>query len=217
MVQRCSHPNSLNEIIHRTRQLTVPVVAAAFGAAIAAFAAKPAGHLTFEAFNLSVPIAPPLVFLGWIFLLIGFLMDRLYYYKLLLAAVAVGEQLERTYDLPAKLTLTLSKAVSRRHAGTVVNLFYIGGFIIGCILLIVLALAPKDAQSRDIAFPSDATIYTLYRNSVVMENARFHVATFNSTESERYNNENCLTARDLFQQQPGVKITFWCEKGSFHP
>jgi hypothetical protein len=74
-----------NEIIHRTRQLTVTVVAAAFGAAIAAFAAKPAGHLTFEAFNLSVPIAPPLVFLGWIFLLIGFLMDRLYYYKLLLA------------------------------------------------------------------------------------------------------------------------------------
>jgi hypothetical protein len=80
-------------------------------------------------------------------------MDRLYYYKLLLAAVAVGEQLERTYDLPAKLTLTLSKAVSRRHAGTVVNLFYIGGFIIGCILLIVLAIGTKGCSVPRHRFP----------------------------------------------------------------
>jgi hypothetical protein len=64
---------------------------------------------------------------------------------------------------------------------------------------------------------SDAIVYTLYRNSVVMENARFHVATFDSTESERYNNDNCLTARDLFQQQPGVRTSFWCEKGRFRP
>jgi hypothetical protein len=37
---------------------------------------------------------------------------------------------------------------------------------------------------------SDTIVYTLYRNSVVMEGARFHVATFDSTESERYNNDN---------------------------
>jgi hypothetical protein len=53
---------------------------------------------------------------------------------------------------------------------------------------------------------SDATVYTLYRNSVVIENARLHVATFDTADGERYNSE----------QQPGVKTQFWCEKGRFH-
>jgi hypothetical protein len=39
---------------------------------------------------------------------------------------------------------------------------------------------------------SDAAVYTLYRSSIVMENARVHVATFDSTDGEKYNNENCL-------------------------
>jgi hypothetical protein len=62
---------------------------------------------------------------------------------------------------------------------------------------------------------SDATVYTLYRNSVVIENARLHVATFDTADGEPYNSENCQAARDLFQQQPGVKTRFWCEKGRF--
>jgi hypothetical protein len=64
---------------------------------------------------------------------------------------------------------------------------------------------------------SDAAVYTLYRSSVVTQNARLHVATFDSADGEKYNNENCLAARDLFQQQPGVRTTFWCEKGKFRP
>jgi hypothetical protein len=140
-----------NEIIHRTRQLTVTVIAAAFGAAIASFAAKPAGHLTLEAFSVNVPIATPLVILGLIFLAVGFLMDRSYYYKLLLGAVEVGEHLETTYDLPAKLTITLSKAVSRRRANIIINLFYIGGLLIGGILLLVLTIGGlKDIWSQEI-------------------------------------------------------------------
>jgi hypothetical protein len=62
---------------------------------------------------------------------------------------------------------------------------------------------------------SDAAVYTLYRNSVVMEGARLHVATFDAADAEDYNSENCLAARDLFQQQPGVRTRFWCEKGKF--
>jgi hypothetical protein len=63
----------------------------------------------------------------------------------------------------------------------------------------------------------DATAYTLYRSSLVMENARLHVATFDAADGAAYNNENCLSTRDLFQQQSGVKTTFWCEKGRFRP
>jgi hypothetical protein len=63
----------------------------------------------------------------------------------------------------------------------------------------------------------NAVTYTLYRNSVVMEDARIHVATFDAADAsaEQYNNENCQAARDLFQQQPGVRTEFWCEKGRF--
>jgi hypothetical protein len=63
----------------------------------------------------------------------------------------------------------------------------------------------------------DGAVYTLYRTSVVMENARLHIATFNAADGAAYNNENCLSARDLFQQQSGVKTNFWCEKGRYHP
>jgi hypothetical protein len=62
---------------------------------------------------------------------------------------------------------------------------------------------------------SDAAVYTLYRNSVAMEGARLHVATFDAPDGEEYNSENCQAARDLFQQQPGVRTRFWCEKGRF--
>jgi hypothetical protein len=64
---------------------------------------------------------------------------------------------------------------------------------------------------------NDAVVYTLYRDSLAVENARLHVATFDSTDGEKYNSENCLAARDLFQQQPGVRTKFWCEKGKFRP
>jgi hypothetical protein len=60
---------------------------------------------------------------------------------------------------------------------------------------------------------SDA--YTLYRGSPIMDSARVHVATFDTSDTEAYNMENCQLAAKLFQQQPGVIVNFWCEKGTF--
>lgn len=57
--------------------------------------------------------------------------------------------------------------------------------------------------------------YTLYRNSIADEFERIHVATFNAKEGEKYNQENCDIAKDLFQKQDGVLTKFWCEKGIF--
>jgi hypothetical protein len=62
---------------------------------------------------------------------------------------------------------------------------------------------------------SDDRIFTLYRNSVTDANMRTHVATFDASEKEEYNRENCDTAAKLFGAQPGVKTKFWCEKGRF--
>lgn len=62
---------------------------------------------------------------------------------------------------------------------------------------------------------SDRSIFTLYRNSVTNEQMRIHVATFDSSDGEQYNNENCNHAADLFRSQPGLGVRFWCEKGRF--
>ena len=67
----------------------------------------------------------------------------------------------------------------------------------------------------------EAEIATLYKASVVIENARILIATFNSSEKKwrgttfEYNWENCLTAARLFRSQPGARTTFWCEKGEY--
>jgi hypothetical protein len=62
--------------------------------------------------------------------------------------------------------------------------------------------------------PAGAT-YTLYRNSVVDESMRIHVATFDTADGEEYNQENCRIAADLFVKYQGLKTRFWCEKGPY--
>jgi hypothetical protein len=59
------------------------------------------------------------------------------------------------------------------------------------------------------------TAYTLYRNSLTGATLRIHIATFDASEAESYNMENCQQAEALFNGQPGVKAHFWCEKGSY--
>jgi hypothetical protein len=48
-----------------------------------------------------------------------------------------------------------------------------------------------------------------------MDDVRIHVATFDAAEGEGYNRENCDTASQLFQAQPGIKVRYWCEKGRY--
>ena len=59
------------------------------------------------------------------------------------------------------------------------------------------------------------TTYTLYRSSVTDPAMRVHIATFDTDYQESYNQGNCDLARDLFQNQQGVKVKFWCEKGRY--
>lgn len=68
------------------------------------------------------------------------------------------------------------------------------------------------------ALASDREIYTLYRSSVTDSRFRIHVATFDTDQppdTEVYNRENCLIAAKLFQQQPGVTVSYWCEPGKY--
>jgi hypothetical protein len=64
------------------------------------------------------------------------------------------------------------------------------------------------------SFIEDST-FTLYRSSVTDPTMRVHIATFDTDNKAAYNQENCDLARDLFQNQQGVKVKFWCEKGRY--
>jgi hypothetical protein len=49
----------------------------------------------------------------------------------------------------------------------------------------------------------DSGTYTLYRNSPSFPEMRIHVATFDASDGDRYNGENCRVAGDLFAQSRG--------------
>ena len=74
-------------------------------------------------------------------------------------------------------------------------------------MLIGLALIAGCDQSQ--------AVYTLYRASPGSDGERIHVATFDATHGEKYNQTNCEIARDLFAKQPGVVVRYWCERGRF--
>lgn len=59
--------------------------------------------------------------------------------------------------------------------------------------------------------------YTLYRSSAATggTNMRIHVATFDAADGGTYNRDNCEIAKNLFQNQQGVTVTYWCERGYF--
>lgn len=78
--------------------------------------------------------------------------------------------------------------------------------------LIGLAATSAIAEER---LPNESEIYTLYRSSVAIENTRYHVATFDAVYGHKYNFGNCQIAADLFEQQPGVRVEYWCERGRF--
>jgi hypothetical protein len=73
----------------------------------------------------------------------------------------------------------------------------------------VLAMLAGSARA---ACPGEETHYRLYRSSVVIQGAAIHVATFDAPDGEAYNRENCQIAARQFQSQPGVVVTYWCER-----
>lgn len=85
-----------------------------------------------------------------------------------------------------------------------------------CSAIYVFLDSSAFAQSNN-----EVDVAVLYRSSVVTENARYHIATFDADEKAYggskfdYNWENCLTAAKLFQAQPFVQVVYWCEKGFY--
>lgn len=81
--------------------------------------------------------------------------------------------------------------------------------------LVVYAILTIALSACSFGGTSEDQVFTLYRNSLTAENMRIHIATFDAAQKEEYNRGNCEQAQVLFQNQPGVKTKFWCEKGRF--
>lgn len=62
---------------------------------------------------------------------------------------------------------------------------------------------------------SDDQVFTLYRGSPIDANMRIHVASFDASDGEKYNRENCELASQLYKAQPGVTVRYFCEKGRY--
>ena len=70
---------------------------------------------------------------------------------------------------------------------------------------------------------NDNRTYTLYRNAPSTEEARIHVATFDSVAyshgdelDEAMNKRNCERVAAMFKEKPiWSDINFWCEKGKY--
>ena len=56
-------------------------------------------------------------------------------------------------------------------------------------------------------------VYTLYRSSALDKTMRIHMATFDSSDGQEYNEENCALVRDLILTLPNVAVAYWCERG----
>ena len=133
-----------NDMLMRTRSLAATVVIGVFGAAAALVGQYPTRLITI--FCRSIHISAIVIAFGLVLLVCVFLLDYLYYYRLLLAAVERGEILERDLSLlvhglttPSfSLSLFLSERVSRGHATSVLALFYGIPFASGLIFFVYL-------------------------------------------------------------------------------
>lgn len=90
-------------------------------------------------------------------------------------------------------------------------------------VFVMLFMSSPSAQTA--SDPSD--VYTLYRDSPSLPGEplpgelndgdlwRIHVATFDADAGAAYNQQNCQIAAGLFARQPGVRVRYWCEQGTY--
>jgi hypothetical protein len=83
---------------------------------------------------------------------------------------------------------------------------------------VFLILAMVFFLPSSVGAASEDDVATFYRTSPVIENARIHIATFDTGQGKdnfKYNWKNCMYTAKLYQAQPGILTKFWCEKGFY--
>jgi hypothetical protein len=127
-----------NDMLMRTRSIGLSMVIAVYGAAIVSAGQFPDSSVTFV--DLRLHVAVGIFAVGMLLLLSLFLLDRFYYYRMLLAVVEHTEEIEResgtsVQPIELKLTQRISASVSRPMASFVLLVFYAVPFLIGLAFL----------------------------------------------------------------------------------
>ena len=76
------------------------------------------------------------------------------------------------------------------------------------IIALVGAVTLSTALSASAGGP---VAYHLYSGSTLGSDVRVYVAAFDSPEGASFNEGNCRIAADLFENQDGVAVDYWCE------
>ena len=132
-----------NDMLMRTRTAGVSIVITVFGAAAVGLAQFPTRVITMP--GASIHIAAIVILFGLLLLATLFVLDYFYFYRMLIAVVRHGEEMEAesrkpTAPIAFNLTCCISDCISRRRAAAVLLAFYGIPFVSGLIFLVYLAL-----------------------------------------------------------------------------
>jgi hypothetical protein len=136
-----------NDMLMRTRTAGVSIVITVFGAAAVGLAQYPSRLISMP--GATIHIAAIVIIFGLMLLASLFVMDYFYFYRMLLAVVRHGEEIEAESRGPKSpivfnLTCCLSNSISRRRASLVLLAFYGIPFTAGLIFLIYLATLNRE-------------------------------------------------------------------------
>ena len=131
-----------NDMLMRTRSIGVSVVTGVFGAAAVSLAQYPDHFMTVP--GVTIHVAAIVIVFGLLLLAGMFVLDYFYFYRMLLAVVRHGEQMESESRSPTApfefgLTSCISRSISRRRASMVLFTFYGIPFVSGILFLLYIA------------------------------------------------------------------------------
>lgn len=122
-----------NDMLLRVRAIGSSVVLAAYGAAAISLGQYPNEYITI--FHEFIHISAGILVFALFLLFSIFMMDFIYYYKLLIGVVEIGENLEKNNPFLINVTNQLSQKISRWRARIVIIVFYVIPAVTGGLFL----------------------------------------------------------------------------------
>ena len=123
-----------NDLLIKMRTTVISIILAVFGGA--AIAVKEVDwYVNFLGFDLRLSAA--VVGLGVLFLIVQFIIDKFYYFPLLLGAVKYTGSLGERFNIPelSGLTLSINQEVSEKIAKRVLNFYYFIPIVLGIVAI----------------------------------------------------------------------------------
>jgi len=126
-----------NDLLIKMRTTVISIILAVFGGS--AIALRDMNWYA-DIFGQQVRLSALIIALGLIFLFVQFLVDSLYYFKLLLGSVEYTRCFGKKYNIPelSGLTESIIKSVSSKSAYLILILYYAIPFLLGILTILVI-------------------------------------------------------------------------------